>query len=495
MESGVFMILKSLIENLNFELIKGSLDVDIKSLTIDSRNVSEDSLFVCIEGFNVDGHKFINSACQKGAAAVLCMNDTDAPDNVTLIKVKDTREALSFISDKFFGSPSKKFKLVGVTGTNGKTSTTYFIETILNNAGRKTAIIGTVETRIGGKKFDFEKAGIHVATSTTPDTIELNMLFDKMSGEKVDDVIMEVSSHALELKKVDCCDFDIAVFTNLTQDHLDLHKTMESYCNAKARLFKMSGCGLINIDDKYSRKIIETADCEIVTFGIENECDIRARDIKYFMDKVYFNVEINNKLFEFKLNIPGRFSVYNALGAIGVALKMGVSISDIQKGVSMIKGVPGRIQNVNNDKGFNVFVDYAHTPDGLENVINAVREFTEGRVITVFGCGGDRDRKKRPLMGEISAKLSDFSVLTSDNPRSEEPYSIIREIEEGVKPLTDNYISIVDRRKAIFYAVGNAKKGDSVIIAGKGHEDYEIFADKTIHFDDLEVAKEALEEL
>lgn len=489
------MNLKELIQDYDYELIQGNLDVDIKSLTIDSRTVLDGSLFACIAGFNVDGHKYIKSAYEKGAVAVLCTEDVEIPNGLTAIKVKNSREALAYISNKFYSNPSGKFRLTGVTGTNGKTSSTYFIETILNSVNRKTGIIGTVETRIGGKKFDFEKAGIHIATSTTPDTIELNMLFDKMANEKVDDVVMEVSSHALELNKVDYCNFEIGIFTNLTQDHLDLHGSMENYCKAKARLFKMCKYGILNADDKYFSDITKDATCEITTFGIENDCDIKAENIEYFMDRVDFDVEIENKVYKFELNVPGRFSVYNALGAIGATLKMGVAIEDIQKGISLIKGVPGRIQNVKNDKGFNVIVDYAHTPDGLENIINAVREFTKGRVITVFGCGGDRDRKKRPIMGEISAKLSDFSILTSDNPRSEEPISILKEIEVGVKPITDKYISIVDRKEAIFKAVEMAQKGDSVIIAGKGHEDYEIFKDRTIHFDDLEVAKEALEEL
>ena len=490
------MRLKKLVENYDFGIIQGNTDIDIKTLTIDSRMVSNGALFMCIDGFNVDGHKFIKSACDRGAAAVLCMKECEIPNNdITVVKVKDTRDALAFISSNFFDKPSEKFRLIGITGTNGKTSSTYFIETILNFAKRKSAVIGTVETRIDGKKFDFEKEGIHIATSTTPDTIELNMLFNKMKNEKVDDVVMEVSSHALELKKVDYCNFDIGIFTNLTQDHLDLHGNMENYCRAKARLFKMCKYGIINIDDKYSDKIIENAKCEIITFGIEKECDIKALNIKYYMDKVDFDAEIKGKVYTFELNIPGKFSIYNALGAIGAALKMGIPIYDIQKAISMIKGVPGRIQNVKNDKGFNVIVDYAHTPDGLENIIFAVKEFTKGNVITVFGCGGDRDRKKRPIMGEISGRFSDFSVLTSDNPRSEEPISIIKEIEIGVKSVTDKYISVVDRKEAIFKAVGMAKEGDSVIIAGKGHEDYEIFADKTIHFDDLEVAKEALDNL
>jgi UDP-N-acetylmuramoyl-L-alanyl-D-glutamate--2,6-diaminopimelate ligase len=358
---------------------------------------------------------------------------------------------------------------------------------VLGSVGRKTGIIGTVEIRIDGKKQDFK-----FATSTTPDTIELNKIFDIMAEQGTQDVVMEVSSHALELKKVEGISFDVGVFTNLTQDHLDFHKTMENYCKAKAKLFKMCRCGVVNVDDKWAKNIIEEATCKIITVGIDSDADLKAENIEYKPNGVLFIVNIDGKNYDFNLPVPGRFSVYNALSAIGTAYAMGIAPEDIQKGISGIKGVPGRIQSVPNDKGFNVIVDYAHTPDGVENILNAVREFTKGRVITVFGCGGDRDKTKRPIMGEIAARLGDYCVITSDNPRSEDPAQILKEVEAGVKPVTDKYEMHVDRREGIFAAVKMAKPGDTVVIAGKGHEDYEIFKDRTIHFDDTEVAAEAL---
>lgn len=485
------MKLSYLCKDINFELIKGNIDTDITSITIDSRKVKKGSLFICISGFKTDGHNYIESAYKSGASAIICEKDIDeVPSGLTVLKVDESRKALSKIALEFYDNPSSKFNLIGITGTNGKTSSTYFLESILNECSHKTGVIGTVEIRINGKKIDVE-----LETSTTPDTIELNELFCKMADNKVEDVIMEVSSHALELDKVADCNFNIGIFTNLTQDHLDLHKTMENYCNAKAKLFKLCKYGVINADDKYSKNIIESSQCDIMTFSIDKPSDLKAENIKYYMDKVEFDVIIKNENVHFELHIPGKFSVYNALGVIGAAIYMGIDTKTIQKGIYSIKGVPGRIQNVKNNKGFNVIVDYAHSPDGLDNIIKAVREFTKGKVISVFGCGGDRDKKKRPIMGKISAELSDYTIITSDNPRSEEPESILKDIEEGVKPVTKNYEMIVDRRKAIYKAVKMAEKYDSVIIAGKGHEDYEIFADKTIHFDDLEVAKEALEDL
>jgi len=485
------MKLSKLLKNTKYNILSGSTDIDINGMSIDSRKIQKSNLFFCITGFNVDGHNFIDAAVKNGAVAIVVEKDIKKIyKGITVVKVDDTREAISQICNIFYDYPSKKFNLIGITGTNGKTSSTYFMESILKQHNCNVGVIGTIETRINGNKVKFD-----FATSTTPDTIELNQLFVKMISEKVDNVVMEVSSHALELEKVDCCDFDIAIFTNLTQDHLDLHKTMENYCNAKARLFKMCKYGIINADDKYSHKIIEQSNCEITTFSIDNESNLKAKNIEYNMDNVKFTVNINNKDVDFILNVPGRFSVYNALGVIAAALKMNIPIDVIQKGISSVKGVPGRIQNIKNNKGFNVIVDYAHTPDGLENIIKAVREFTNRKVITVFGCGGDRDKKKRPIMGNIAAKLSDYTIITSDNPRSEEPIDILKDIEVAVKNVTDNYEMFVDRKEAIFKAIKIAKKGDSVIIAGKGHEDYEIFKDKTIHFDDAETAKEALEDL
>ncbi len=483
------MKLAELIKNINHTVICGSTDIDITSLTIDSRKAEAGALFVCIYGIHTDGHSYIPSAFEKGCRAVICERDAETlPEGITAIRVENSREALSEIARVFYNDPSKKFNLIGVTGTNGKTSTTYFMENILNTLDKKTGVIGTAEIRING-----EKVPVHLATSTTPDTIELNSLFSLMADNQVSDVVMEVSSHSLELKKVEGLDFDVAIFTNLTQDHLDFHGTMESYAQAKTKLFKMSKHGIINIDDSWSDTMIRSADCPVLTFGIENKADVRATNIEYFMDKSTFEVELKGKTYGFELHVPGKFSIYNALGVIAASLVLNIPVEKIQEGINSIKGVPGRIQNVPNNKGFNVIVDYAHTPDGIENILKAVREFTKGRIITVYGCGGDRDRAKRPIMGRLAAQLGDYSVITSDNPRSEEPMDILKEIEVGVKPITSEYKMIVDRREAIFYAVKIAKPGDSVVIAGKGHEDYEIFKDKTIHFDDVEVAQEALE--
>ncbi len=484
------MILSDLLKNVNHTLIQGDLTANIETLTIDSRKAFENSLFVCIKGLTVDGHSFIPKAYAQGCRCFLCEEKTEnVPDDAAVILVENSRKALAQIAAQFYGRPSEKFNLIGVTGTNGKTSSTYFMEEILKAVGHKTAVIGTVEIRIGDEKLD-----LHLATSTTPDTIELNQIFAYMAEKGVDDVIMEVSSHSLALNKVDGVDFDLGIFTNLTQDHLDFHKTMENYCLAKARLFKMCKKGVVNADDEWSGKITENADCEIKTFGIKNDCDLKAENIQYYPDKVTFTVDIKGSKTDFVLNVPGRFSVYNALGVIAAAVSLGIETADIQKGISNIKGVPGRIQSIPNDKGINVIVDYAHTPDGVENILTAVREFTKNRVIAVFGCGGDRDKTKRPIMGEIAARLADYCIITSDNPRSEDPQQILKDIEVGVKPVTDKYEMTADRRDGIFRAVMQAEKGDTVVIAGKGHEDYEIFKDRTIHFDDTEVAKEALEE-
>ena len=433
------MILKDILNGVSGTLLQGDLQQEINSITIDSRKTESNVLFVAIKGMKVDGHSFIGGAYEKGCRAVIVEEDVEnLPQDMTVYKVSESREALTVIAGNFYEHPSKKLNMIGVTGTNGKTSTTYFMESILNTIGHKTGVIGTVETRIGGKKRD-----IKFATSTTPDTLDLNAILKLMADENVEDLVMEVSSHGLALKKVDGIDFNIGIFTNLTQDHLDFHKTMENYCLAKAKLFKMCKTGIINVDDKWSQKIIDEATCDIITYSIDEPSDLQAKNIHYLMDRVVFTVNINGADVDFNLKVPGRFSIYNALGVIGAALSMGIAVDDIQTGINAIKGVPGRIQSVPNDKGFNVIVDYAHTPDGLENILNAVREFTKGKVITVFGCGGDRDKTKRPIMGDIAARLGDYSIITSDNPRSEEPIDIINQVEEGVRPVTDDYEKIV----------------------------------------------------
>ncbi len=485
------MLLSEVLNGVDFEKILGEF-IDISKITIDSRTACKGSLFVCIKGLSSDGHDYIDKAVENGACAVLCDRKLDQyPEGICVILVEDSREALSKIAANFYGNPQKSLNMIGVTGTNGKTSVTYFLETILNLDGRVCGVIGT-----SGVIANKTPLNISYATSTTPDTIELYEILAEMKKLGVTDVLMEVTSHALALKKVDGIQFSNGIFTNLTQDHLDFHKTLENYLNCKIRLFKASKYGIINADDDSCEKIKSEASCEIITYSIDNPSNFKAENVKYEKDGTSFSVQVFGDWYNFRLNIPGKFSVYNALSAIVTCLNMGISVRTIVDGVSLIKNVPGRIQPVQNDKGFGVFVDYAHTPDGLDNIIKSVKFFTKGRVITVFGCGGDRDTTKRPIMGKLAGELSDFCIITSDNPRSEDPSDIIAQVETGMLETGCEYIKEPDRREAIFKAIGMAREGDSVILAGKGHENYQEFENKRrIFFDDAVVAKEALEGL
>ncbi len=492
MNTDLLKILETVEHTLVQGLGKANKHLEIKKIVIDSRNVTKGSMFVCIKGLRTDGHSYIKVAEENGAVAIVVEEDVVASSkDIAIIKVKDTRKALALMAASFYGYPNQSFKIIGVTGTNGKTSTTYFMESVLNELNRKVGIIGTVETRI-----EQEHVKVYYATGTTPDTVELWQIFAKMREEKVTDVAMEVSSHALQLEKVHGLNFDVALFTNLTQDHLDFHEDMESYKKAKAKLFTQCKHAIINADDGAARYMIDNAkNCSVTTVGINSSCDLKAENITYSSQGITFDVLIEGSLEHFKLPIPGKFSLYNALGVIGASLALNIPLEIIKKGLKNIKGVPGRIQSIPNNKGFNVFIDYAHTPDGLENIISAVKEFTMGRVITVFGCGGDRDKGKRPIMGDIAGRLSDFCIVTSDNPRTENPATIIEEIEKGLEPTGCKYEAVVDRKEAINLAVAMANKDDSIIIAGKGHENYQIFKEATVHFDDYEVAEEALDAL
>ncbi len=481
------MKLLELMHDTKFNLLQSDLDKDIKQITIDSRQVQKDSLFICIKGFRTDGHKYIDSAIKQGCVALLVEDVPQVPEHVTVIQVENCRKAMATIAANFCGNPADFLTLLGVTGTNGKTSTTYFMEAVLESHALKTGVIGTVDTRIGGEKSD-----IHTTGTTTPDAIELHEVLAKMKQERAKHVIMEVSSHALALNKVDGINFHAAIFTNLTQDHLDLHGDMESYLKEKAKLFRMCTLGFVNADDPASQYIINNATCKISTFSINNPSDFQAKNIEYLNSGVAFDLEIKGETVRFQIPVAGQFTVYNALGVISCASVMGIPAEVIKHGLKHMKGVPGRIQSVPNDKGFNVIVDYAHTPDGLENIVKSVRDFTKGRVITIFGCGGDRDPTKRPIMGEIAGRLSDYCVITSDNPRTEDPQKIIDQIEPATQKTNCPYSKVVDRKEAIRHAISIAKPEDSVIIAGKGHENYQIFADKTVHFDDFEIALEFL---
>lgn len=484
------MRLESLLKNIDYKIVCGTAETEVNAVQYDSRKVEKGDLFVCITGFQTDGHKYAASAVEKGASVIVSEHMVDGLENsgVTVVITENTRKALAFISAAYYDYPSEKINVIGVTGTNGKTTTTYLIKTIYDSLGYKTGVVGTIGNMIGDKMLHADR--------TTPESLELQELFSEMAQSGVTNAVMEVSSHSLSLDRVAGVKYSTAVFTNLTQDHLDYHKTMENYMKAKGILFTMADKAVINIDDEAGEYMRSVSKGKVLTTGIEREdADLRAENISITAEGVSYTLDYEGKQYPVKLNIPGRFSIYNSLGAVGACLLNGVKMEDIIKGLSLNKGVPGRFQSVPNNLGITVIVDYAHTPDGLENILETAHEFAKGRIITVFGCGGDRDRTKRPLMAEIVGKLSDYAIITSDNPRTEDPEAILNDVEVGMVPTKCPYNKIVDRREAINEAVRMAEKDDVVIIAGKGHEDYQIFADKTIHFDDVEEVKKAVSAL
>jgi len=480
------MKLFDLLASADYSVLQGA-DVEVNNIEIDSRQVGASDVFICIEGLKVDGHNFIEDVIKADVAAIIVSKDiVHENGDVTIVKVENTRAAWSIMAGNLYNWPGRSFPLIGITGTNGKTSAAYFLEAVLKEAGLNTGIIGTVATKVGDKPIKTE-----FVTSTTPDPLHLQQIFAEMNEANAECAVMEVTSHALEFRKVEGHRFAVSMFTNLTRDHLDLHGTMENYARAKARLFEMSDISVINIDDEYGRFMANYASGKVMTYSVNEPSELQALNVVCTHEGVSFSVQLD-KLVHFEIPIPGRFTVYNALGVIGTALAFNVAPGIIQRALKELEGVPGRIQSIENDKGIGVYVDYSHTPDSLENILKSVREFTSGKVIVVFGCGGDRDREKRPMMGEIAARLADFSVITSDNPRTEDPTAILDEVEEGIGSINSGYIKLVDRKEAIAHAISMAAKGDSVIIAGKGHENYQIFADKTIHFDDAEEAAQAL---
>ena len=467
------------------ELMKGITadiqnDKDITSVAYDSRKVKSGSVFVCIKGFKTDGHEYASQASQNGAAVIVAQDKINVP-GVDVVYVEDTRKALAVMSGNFYGNPSKRFKLIGITGTNGKTTTTYLIKSILEMAGQKVGLIGTNQNMIGDSVLPSEH--------TTPESLELQELFYKMADCGADTVVMEVSSHSLVLNRVYGCDFDVGVFTNITQDHLDFHETMENYLEAKKKLFAMSETAVVNIDDPCGTSVVKASSGRVITYGIDKSCDLRACDVRLSARGVIFDILKKNIASDIRvqLAIPGKFSVYNALAAIGGARALGIDFDTIVKGLRVAKGVKGRAEVVPTNTDYTILIDYAHTPDGLYNIITTVREIAKGRVVTLFGCGGDRDRTKRPLMGEMAGKLSDFCIVTSDNPRSENPMSIIEDILPGINSTGCEYKVIENRKEAIEFAIENAQPDDMIILAGKGHETYQILADKTIEFDERKI--------
>lgn len=481
------MKLKDLLIGMDYTCITGNTEQEIDQVIYDSRIKTKSGLFIAIEGYQTDGHKYIESAIENGASAVLVQKTVEINHpNVTVIQTPDTRLAMALIAINEYGHPSDGFQLVGVTGTNGKTSITFLLGQILEMYHKKIGIIGTIENRIGDQVLKAER--------TTPESLDLQRLFRKMADEKVDIAMMEVSSHALELKRTVGSKFKVGIFTNLSQDHLDFHKTMENYGRAKAKLFKNCEVGIVNVDSEYIHLITEEATCKMITYGIERSADYHAKNIEITAAGVQYELNTPEGTFAISVPIPGKFTVYNTLAVIAAARQLGLEMKDIIAALDHVTGVPGRVQSFTSTKGYSVLVDYAHTPDGLENVLETIKEFAKGRIITVFGCGGDRDKTKRPIMGKIAATYSDHVIITSDNPRTEDPNQILDQVEEGVKTLVDQYDKIEDRETAIRLALNEAQKDDVVLIAGKGHENYQILKDRIIHFDDCEIVRNHLQE-
>lgn len=482
------MKLYKLLRDSEYTLINGDLNVEITSICYDSRKVDKNSLFVCIKGSKVNGHNFINKAIRNGAAAIIIEEEFQLKsESIALIKVGNTKSALASIANIFYGEPSRKIDLVGVTGTNGKTTVVHYIKDILEAYGECTGVIGTLGYELRDEQINVEKIN-----PTTPESLELQSIFKEFINKGAENIVMEVTSSALSKHRVDFCDFNIGIFTNLSQDHLEEHGTMENYKNEKIKLFHKCKIGVINMDDKVGKEIIEKSNCEILTYGITETADIRATEIEYKNNSVIFTVNIENIIKRVKVNIPGKFTVYNVLGAIGACYGLGLDINRILNLLSNIKPVSGRLEMIKNSSNKNVIVDYAHTPDALEKLLMMARDITNGRLITVFGCGGDRDSSKRKVMGMAAGILSDYCIITSDNPRYEDPISIIEEIEDGMEIIDSKYEKIVDREKAIAKGLKLLKEDDLLIIAGKGHEDYQIIGSTKVHFDDREVVKEML---
>lgn len=480
------MHILELVKGLNDVHITGD-DINIESLSYSTSSLSDNSLFFCIEGFKNDGHNFAQKAVDNGACALVISKDVQVKGNVTKIRVKDTREAMSIISSNFYGNPSEKLDIIGITGTNGKTTSTFMIKSIIDFNERSTGLLGTIYNIIGDR--------VEEAKRTTPESMDLHYIFREMEQCGIDSCIMEVSSHSLDLKRVFGVKFKVGIFTNLTQDHLDFHGSMEEYFTAKMRLFDNCELAVINSDDEYGRKALSRLNNKkIITYGIESNSDVKASDIVITGEGTSFTLCYKDVSVPIKLHLPGKFNVYNALGCAAASIGMGIEIDIIKKGLESLEKVPGRSEKINSKKGFTIVIDYAHTPDGIVNILNTAREYTKGKLVVLFGCGGDRDRTKRPIMGKAAGELADFCIVTSDNPRTEDPGAIIKDIIPGVIETSCPYIIIEDRRRAIEYAVENGNSGDVIVIAGKGHETYQILKDKTINFDEREIVMDILKE-
>lgn len=492
------MSLTDLIAGIKVEKVISRQAISIKGMTYDSRQVQTGDLFFCLPGAKADGHDYAPQAIERGAAALIVERELPFKD-ITQIVVSDSRKTMAELAAAFFGYPSRQLRVIGVTGTNGKTTTTYLIKAILEAAGFGVGLIGTIQSLIGHQVIPMK--------NTTPESLDLQRLLRKMVDAKLDYAVMEVSSHALSIGRVSNCEYDTAVFTNLTRDHLDYHLTFENYAAAKAILFTSLGqnakktgakTAVVNLDDEYGAFIAGQTTVPVLTYGLRKSPMIGAKNVQVTAKGTSFTAITPRGDISLGLKITGMFNVYNALAAIGAALAEGIAPETIKTALGKFTSVPGRFELVEEGQSFAVVVDYAHTPDGLENILQTAKQLTQGKIIVVFGCGGDRDRTKRPVMGALAARYADFTVITSDNPRSEEPLSIMREIENGFVSTgaqSKQYLMIADRKDAIREALSRAQRDDIVLIAGKGHETYQILKERTISFDDREIARSILKEM
>ena len=484
--------LKYLLENLSYECVRGSLDREITSVCYDSRKVTEGALFICVVGSNFDDHSVAGEMAEKKAAALVVSKDVSLPESsdMTVIKVEDTRYAMAFISAAYFGHPASKMKVIGITGTKGKTTTTYMVRSILENAGMKVGLVGTIETIIGDERIP--------ALNTTPESYILQEYFAKMAETGCDAVVMEVSSQGLMMHRTQGFVFDLGIFTNLEPDHIgpNEHGSFEEYMACKGLLFKQCKVGIVNADDKHVNELLEGHTCEVETYGFKEGADLRAENVELYREQgelgVKFNVtgKLNTSV---KVPSPGRFSVYNALTAIAICRHFDVK-DDRMKEALLKAHVKGRIEMIPISPDFSLMIDYAHNAMALESLLTTLKEYQPKRLVCLFGCGGNRSKLRRFEMGEVSGKLADLTIITSDNPRFEKPEDIIADIRTGIEKTAGEYIEIVNRKEAIAYAIHNAKQGDIIVLAGKGHEDYQEIEGKKYPMDERVLIREILEE-
>ena len=485
------MKLSKLLERVKYIEVKGDTDTEISGLAYDSRKVTEGCIFVCIVGMKFDGHEAALEAVEKGAAALVVSKDIELPGGVSVIKTEDTRLALAQLSAAWFGYPAEKLTTIGITGTKGKTTTTYLVKSILEHVGRKVGLVGTIETIIGDERIP--------SVNTTPESYVLQESFAKMVEAGLDTVIMEASSQGFKLHRTEGFIFDIGIFTNLEPDHIGEgeHKDFQEYLSCKAKLFRQCRLGILNGDDSHMEEILKGHTCRVESYGLGEGCDLKAGDIRLVNKGKSLGVEFRvSGLMDMEayIDMPGKFSVYNALCAIAICRNLGADAQAVKEGLKRAK-VKGRIENIEVSEDFSLMIDYAHNAMALESLLTTLKEYEPGRLVSLFGCGGNRSKLRRFEMGEVSGRLADLTVITSDNPRFEEPLAIMDDIETGIKKTSGSYVKIADRKEAIKYVIQNGKKGDVIVLAGKGHEDYQEIKGEKHHMDERELIAQVLEEL